>query len=334
MPSTEGRPVQPIRSRTWSAASRIAGATLGVCLLALAGCRPAAAPPATRPVLRVATAFAPFSTRLIEEYRRTMPDVDLQEQTLPMSGDVLSRIEDDSLDLGVALADDAYRAYFGDTPASGTRDSRVRALSLLQPLPTYLLARTGSGVHSVRDLQGKKVAVGPRNSSVWKLGNLVLKAFDVEPLEVRPTSSRDLAVKGLRDGSLDAIMLPGYVYPEELTESLLRDGGAYLVPIDGPAVDRLRAESPFVRVVMIPRDIYPGQDKIVPTVGIDMLIVCRRDLDPALAYRLTQQLFAVFPRIARVEATMRFLRLEDAPATPIPLHAGAMRYFREQELSR
>ena len=77
-----------------------------------------------------------------------------------------------------------------------------------------------------------------------------------------------------------------------------------------------------------------SSDLVIPTVGIDMLIVCRRDLDPALAYRLTQQLFAVFPRIARVEATMRFLRLEDAPATPIPLHAGATRYFREQELSR
>ena len=102
------------------------------------------------------------------------------------------------------------------------------------------------------------------------------------------------------------------------TESLLRERGAYLLPIDGPPVEHLRRDSPFVRVVMIPRDIYPGQDHIVPTVGIDMLIVCRRDLDDDLAYRLTEQLFNVFPRLARVEATMRFLNIEDAPATPIP----------------
>jgi TRAP-type uncharacterized transport system substrate-binding protein len=65
-----------------------------------------------------------------------------------------------------------------------------------------------------------------------------------------------------------------------------------------------------------------------------MLIVCRRDLDEKLVYRLTEQLFTVFPRLARVEATMRFLNLEEAPATPIPLHPGATRYFRERELSR
>lgn len=65
-----------------------------------------------------------------------------------------------------------------------------------------------------------------------------------------------------------------------------------------------------------------------------MLIVCRRDLDERTVYRLTEQLFNVFPRLARVEATLRFLNLDEAPATPIPLHKGAARYFRERELSR
>ena len=132
--------------------ARTAGIGLATIIAAvlLAGCRAADPPPApARPVLRVATAFAPFSTRLIEEYRRTMPDIDIRDETLPASGDVLSRIQAGTLDLGVALADDAYRAYFGETPSTAPPNSAVRAISLLQPLPTYLLARTGSGVHSV-----------------------------------------------------------------------------------------------------------------------------------------------------------------------------------------
>ena len=311
-----------------------------LCLVALAsaaasGCRPPAEGAATRPTLRVATAFAPFSTRLTEEYRRAMPELDIQEQDASASAPVLRRIEAGTLDFGVVLADDAYRAYFGSGQADAApSSSAVRAISLLQPLPIYLLARAGSGVHRIEDLKGKVVAAGPENSSAWKLGTLVLKAFDVEPVTVKAMSSRELAVAGLKDGSLDAIMLPGYVYPEALTEGLLRDGGAYLLPIGGPPVERLRRDSPFVRVVMIPRDIYPGQDQIVPTVGIDMMIVCRRDLDEALVYRLADQLFAVFPRLARIEATLRFLNLDEAPATPIPLHPGAARYFRERELSR
>ncbi len=324
----------PVRRR-WHP-ERTRSGQLGLLLLGLlaTGCRAQPAQPQSRPVLRVASAYAPFSTRLTEEYRRTLPHLDIQADTSASSSQVIGRIQDGSLDLGVVLADDAYQAYFGVDAAAGPATSAVRAISLLQPLPTYLLARTGSGVHSVADLEGKAVAVGPRNSSVWKLGTLVLKAFAVAPRTVTAMSSRELAVQGLKDGSLDAIMLPGYVSPEAFTEALLRDGGAYLVPIDGPPVEQLRRESPFVRVVMIPRDIYPGQDRIVPTVGIDMLIVCRRDLDEPIVYALTEQLFAVFPRLARVEATMRFLNVEEAPATPIPLHAGAARYFRERELSR
>lgn len=313
------------------------GRTLLAAALTLlaAGCQPAPQP-AAAPVatLRVSTAFAPFSTRLTEEYRRTLPDIPITDVRSAFSSEGLAQIEAGTLDLGVVLADDAYRAYFGATPGVGTSTSAVRAISLLQPLPTYLLARTGSSIRSVSDLSGKTVAVGPEGSSVWKLGTMVLKAFGVANATVKAIGSRETAVKGLRDGTYDAIMLPGYVYPEAFTETLLREGGAYLVPIDGPAVEQMRRELPFVRVVMIPRDIYPGQDKIVPTVGIDMMIVCRRDLDDALVYRLTRELFEVFPRLARVEATMRFLNLEEAPATPIPLHPGAARYFRERELSR
>lgn len=316
-------------------ARRTVPVLLALGLMAIgAACRSQPAQPAVRPVLRMAVAFAPFSTRLAEEYRRTLPDLDIQDHPAASSGEVLRRIQSDELDFGIALADDAYRAYFGAEPGQATASGPVRAISLLQPLPTYLLARTGSGIHSVPDLKGKTVVVGPRNSSSWKLGTLALNAFSVDPIDIRPTASRAAAVQALKDGEIDAIMLPGYVYPEALTESLLRDGGAYLVPIEGAPIEQLRRDLPFVRVVMIPRDIYPGQDRIVPTVGIDMLIVCRRDLDEALVYRLAEQLFNVFPRIARVEATMRFLNVEEAPATPIPLHAGAARYFRERELSR
>ena len=305
---------------------------LFLCLESLA-CRSEPQPPSAKPVLRVATAFAPFSTRLTEEYRRTLPDLDIQEKNALSSNEVLRLIQSDALDFGVALADDAYRAYFGTAAADRPPDSQVRGISLLQPLPMYLLVRAGSGVHSVSDLKGRVVAVGPENTSSWTLANLVLKAFKVEPVTIRALSSRDEAARGLKDGTYDAIVLPGYVYPDEVTQAVIRDG-AYLVPIDGAPVEQLRRDAPFIRVVMIPRDIYPGQDRIIPTIGIDMMIVCRRDLDEQTVYRLTEQLFSVFPRIARVEATLRFLNLDEAPATPIPLHKGAARYFRERELSR
>jgi TRAP transporter TAXI family solute receptor len=115
--------------------------------------------------------------------------------------------------------------------------------------------------------------------------------------------------------------------------SAIQDG-AYFIPISGPAVDRLRESNPFVRLTTIPRNVIRGQTSIIPTIGVDMVVVCGIDVDESLVYELTKRLFIAFPRLSGVEASLRFLNFEEAAATPIPLHPGAARYFRERELSR
>lgn len=306
---------------------------LGICLalaLMAAACH-ATDTSSARPVLRVASTFAPFSTRLIEEYRRSLPDVEFQ-QTEAAANQVLGKVQSGELDLGVAFASEAYEAYVTSSKTGGD-ESRLRGLSLLQPLPLYLLVRGGLSIEGPSGLTGRTVAAGPPNSAAWTLATRLLTAFGAKPLAVKALSTREAAAAGLRDGSLDAVFLPGYVYPDEVMRTAISDG-SHLSAIEGEPVQALRRDLPFVRNVIVPRDIYPGQDRLVPTVGLDILIVCRRDLDEALVFRLTDQLFKVLPLIAGTEATMRFMNLEEAPATPVPLHPGAMRFFRQRELSR
>jgi hypothetical protein len=317
------------------------GSNAALCLLATAlsvcglgtACR--TQPPAERPrqVLRVAKAFAPFSDRLTAEYRRGLPNLDIQSQSANDSDAVIDAIQNGKADIGVVLAAVAYSAYWdfrNQTPPSLTL---TRGLSLLQPLPAYVLVRANSGIHQVADLKGRAVGVGPVNSSSWILGHIVLKAFGVEPRAIKVMSTREEGAAGLKDGTIDAVFFPGYTYPDEVTYSAIQ-AGAYLIPIAGDAMERLRHDYPFVRVAAIPRDVYPGQNRIIPTVGIDMVVVCRRDLDEPVVHDLTQQLFNAFPRLSGVEASLRFLNLDEAPATPMPLHPGAARFFRERELSR
>ncbi len=285
----------------------------------------------SRPVLRVASTFAPFSTRLIEEYRRAFPDVEFTPVE-SAADQVLGKLQNGELDLGVAFANEAYETHVKASTTAGG-DSGLRGMSLLQPLPMYLLIRGGLAIGSPAELSGKTVAAGPPNSAAWTLATRVLSAFGAQPLAVKALSTREAAAAGLRNGSLDAVFLPGYVYPDEVMRTAISEG-AHLSPIEGAAVQSLRRDLPFVRNVIVPRDIYPGQDRLVPTLGLDIMIVCRRDLDETLAFRLTEQLFRVLPLIAGTEATMRFMNLEEAPATPVPLHPGAMRYFRQRELSR
>ncbi|HZR25308.1 MAG TPA: TAXI family TRAP transporter solute-binding subunit [Vicinamibacterales bacterium] len=317
-------PVGPIRTL----------APLGVtaCVLAIgaAACRPTEAVAPGRRHIRIATAFAPLSEPLTAEYRQRLPDVDVQ--ALPV-GDVITAIEAGTVDVGIAFADDAYFAYErGWSQGLHASTSRLRGIALLLPLPQYVLVRGNAGFASIADLRGKRVGVGPVNSPVARIALQVLDAFEIHAHVVH-IQTRAEGATDLKNGAIDAAFFPGYVYPDKVTDDAIRSG-ARLVPIAGPAVERLRRDHPFIRVVAIPRGIYPGQDRIVPTVGVDMVVLCERDLDAALVYDLTARLFDVFPRLVGVEATVRYLNPDEAPATPIPLHLGAARYFRERELSR
>ena len=81
--------------------------------------------------------------------------------------------------------------------------------------------------------------------------------------------------------------------------------------------------------MLIPRGIYPGQNAPVHTIGVDLLMVCRADLDNDLVYELTRAYFE-----QDLENVRNDTDPQRAPAVVIPLHPGAARYYREREMSR
>lgn len=311
-------------------AAPILAALLG--LVVSGGCQRPTAEPASRPVLRVANAFGPLSVPLTDEYKRSLPRLDVQSMDAADSYEVIAALERGHADLGISLADVAYAAYWGETNGPAPERSLIRGVSLLQPLSAYVLVRGGSGIRRLEDLQGRNVGLGPKTSSSSKLAYSLLDVFGVQA-NITNVTTRAEGAAGLKDRSFDAVFFPGYTYPDEVTYSAVKDG-AYLIPIEGEPLDRLRWANPFVRLATIPRDIYPGQNQVIPTVGIDMVVLCRRDLEESIVYDVAAQLFNAFPRLSGVEASLKFLNIDEAPATPIPLHPGAARYFRERELSR
>jgi TRAP transporter TAXI family solute receptor len=135
----------------------------------------------------------------------------------------------------------------------------------------------------------------------------------------------------LRTGAVDAMFLNA-IYPAQNVREAIA-AGAHLVSIDGPPVNELRNEYPFFRLVRIPAATYANQPESVYTIGTDALMVCRGDLEEVTAYELTKQFFDVLSALPATDS-LRLMNLDSAPATPIPLHPGAARYFRERELFR
>ncbi len=321
------------------------------------GCRTPLDRPATR-VLRMGSDT--FSRSFASTLRQYVPDIDIQI-TSTANSTTAAAVENRDIDLALLPASDAYLSYLDDIQRGVPADRQLRAIAALHTNPLLLAVRRASDVRRVADLKGRtftrilimppgpfspadvaaatqkekarRALVGDRPITT-RIVELVLDAFDVEhvpvpSLQVLPAAE---ALERLGSGSLDAVFGTAYFTGDVIHAAMSR--GARLLPIDGPATERLRRKYAFVRPAVIPKNSYPGQTEPIHTVGIEMLLVCRASLDQHLVHAITTRYMASLRDLSTAIPALNLVDLELASATPIPLHDGAARYYRESELYR
>jgi uncharacterized protein len=275
--------------------------------------------------------FHPLGEALGHAYRTAFPLLNLEVIESPGSVHNVEAIERGEADIGFAFADVAYVGFVGGL--SGASFSRLRGMAVLQLNPLHLVVRADSPIRDVAALRGRRVGVGPPGSGTALTAGLVLRAFGIDPDDVYAEllAFNDASAQ-LVAGRLDA-MFVNASYPAE-SVAMATKAGARLLAIEGAAVDRLRHDYPFLRLTAIPARTYAAHPGPVHTIGVDNLLICRDDLDEELVYQLTKTFFASLPTLAAQQQSLRLMDFAQVPATPIPLHEGAARYYRERELFR
>jgi TRAP transporter TAXI family solute receptor len=302
--------------------------------LAAAGCESAPKAMEPRPALRLLSGnpggggYA-FGEALIMVMGRIRPDIAMAQAPTGSGLTTLQDIQAGRADLALAPADMAYLASTGALDSPLGEFDQLRAIGVLQLTPVQLIAAKGAAIRGIADLRGKRVGVGPEGSGTALTAQLLFKAFGVDEAAVvtEPLSVREAGRKLMR-GDLDA-MFNTTMYSEPVAHAL--KAGARVLPIEGAPLDRLRKEHPFLRAMLMPPR-YPGVGH-VPTLGVDILLICRATRGEPVVHDFTAALFQALEPLAEV-GRWSLVGPDRAPATPIALHEGAARYYREQELAR
>ena len=296
---------------------------LCVVVMALAACGAraavdtATAPPVLRISMRPTDTLSAF-LELPQFSMRAVPIGDAQKR--------LEALENGSIDVASAVADITYAAFYGRLAGQSTPLHKIRGIALMNRAVVHLLV--GPNVDPSRGLRGMRIVLGDPVGGNSALGERLVNSMGVSTSSIRGEYvPYDIAAERLLGGSVDALIATVQPPHESIARALA--GGARLLEIKGPEVDRLRAHYPLLRRTLFPGGTYPGQAAPLHTVGVDLLLVCRADLDTQLAYELTRALLEDIPKHVRREVDPH-----RAPATVIPLHPGAARYYREREMQR
>jgi uncharacterized protein len=248
----------------------------------------------------------------------------------------LQLIRSGRANLGLAQSDVADAAFRGEGPfASAAPDATLRVLIALHAESFTVLARPDSGMRDFQDLRGRRVGLGTSGAGHAVTRDLVLGHFgwtisDFDRLlELGPAEQN----RTLCGGGVDAIVLLAG-HPNGLTQEATTECGARLVRIAGPAVDRLlAAQRSFFRSV-IPGGLYAGAPQDVPTFGTRALLLASARLPDEAAYDLTKAVLENFDDFRLLHPVLFALKPESLVPTGavVPVHPGALRYYRETRL--
>ncbi|MDF5756335.1 TAXI family TRAP transporter solute-binding subunit [Spongiactinospora sp. TRM90649] len=254
---------------------------------------------------------------------------DYRPEAWETSGSVenLTALAEGRADIGFASVDAAVLAITGRPPFGEKRE--LSALARVHDDYLHVVVRSDSPALRLEDLRGMRVSTGAPQSGTELLSRRLLDLAAIGPGDIS-VSRLDItdSAEALRDGGIDAFFFSSGL-PNPAIKKLAGEVPIRILPMD-TYIDRIRAAYPFVYTKLsMPAGLY-GQNVSIPTIGIRNLLIVRRDTPVEVAHDLTRVLFQESAELSR--AHPEALRIDERLAiatTPVGLHAGAVRYYRE-----
>ena len=141
-----------------------------------------------------------------------------------------------ALESGFSQSDVATWAYTGTGVYEGKpKVTDLRMIANLYPESIHLVVKKGSGIKSVSDLKGKRVALDEPGSGTLVNARIVLAAYGVKESDIKPEYIKpNQAGDKLKDGALDAFFFVGGAPAGAIAELASSGTGIELVPLSGP----------------------------------------------------------------------------------------------------
>jgi hypothetical protein len=241
-----------------------------------------------------------------------------------------------ALESGFSQSDVATWAYTGTGVYEGKpKVTDLRMIANLYPESIHLVVKKGSGIKSVSDLKGKRVALDEPGSGTLVNARIVLAAYGVKESDIKPEYIKpNQAGDKLKDGALDAFFFVGGAPAGAIAELASSGTGIELVPLSGPQADALRRTNPYLAVDTIAAGTYKDVPA-VQTMAMGAQWVTSAKADTETVYQITKALFgkAAQDTLAAGHAKGKFITKENAvKGVGIPFHPGAEKFYKDAGL--
>jgi TRAP transporter TAXI family solute receptor len=274
--------------------------------------------------------YYPMGVALSQIYGKVLPASKSSVQATKASAENLNLLQAGRGEIAFTLADSLSDAWKGDEEAGfKTPLKKLRGVAGIYPNYIQIVASADSGIKTLADLRGKRLAVGAPKSGTELNARAILKAAgmtykDLGKVEYLPFGE---SVELMKNRQLDATLQSA-----GLGVASLRDlsTSVKIIVVAIPADVIAKVGDPAYQAGVIPAKTYEGQTTDVSTAYVQNFLVTHEGVSTDTVYKMTKGMFDNLDQMHAAHSAAKVIKLETAlKGLPVPLHPGAEKYYRE-----
>ena len=176
--------------------------------------------------------YYPIGGAIAEILNKEIPGMNASAQSTGASVANINMLRDKAIDLATVQNDITYYAVTGTEMFDGKKVDGLQGIASLYPETCQFVTLQSSGIKSIADLKGKRVAVGAAGSGVEANVRQILAAYGVSynDIDAQFLSFAEGA-SALKDGNVDvAVLTAGY--PTASVQDIASQNPVRLLPVE------------------------------------------------------------------------------------------------------
>jgi TRAP transporter TAXI family solute receptor len=248
-------------------------------------------------------------------------------------------IQKKKAEFGWTFANTAYDAYTGASKFK-TPHKNLRFFANLFPGVLQTAVPANSKIQSYKDLANKRLSPGKLTFSGNVAVEKLLGLYGITYAQVKKNGGnihrvgyKD-SVALMKDGHIDAFV-GMTTAPNSSFIALDFSPGIRFLPVSNAIADKYVAQTPgFIKTTM-KAGTYKNLKQDVLTIAAPTVLITHKDVSNTLAYEMAKVIWDNHGELAKMNSFWNSVKLADAlQGSAIPVHPGAMRFYREKGITK
>jgi len=254
------------------------------------------------------------------------PDLDVSVEVGggPYSNIIL--LTNKEIEVGLATTWATGEMYVGNN-RDNKKHTDIRAFLSLYPSYLQIYSLKGSSIKSLQDIQGKVASSGTAGTSGRMATEAIFEFFDIKPKKLNsvPTGTQ---VNNMRDKLIDVgLSVSGIPAPYMLELEATHD--VNFIPFTKEELKKILVKQPYWNKGIIKKGAYKNVTEDILAVTFWNIAVTHKDISEDIIYKLTKAGFEGQQQLTSAVNDIKNMRPKDILKSTIPLHKGAIKYYRE-----